>query len=167
MASAMATGFQITIEQYPRRPYCHYHPFPSSRDNFYVFATGRRISLVYTPVWCRTCREITPGERLRTISEIDKLIREYEQWDPSTQRDRHLDDFAFQRQWMIARQSPPRCLRCFSPDVYVLPVGQKVPHPGGDQSWITVSIFGFVDPVNSGDWLLDPEGLPLKTPSHL
>src|SRR5687768_932244 len=109
----MAVLFEILIEQYPFRPFVRRERLPPSRDNYYVFEDGRRLWLGYAPAWCPRCRAIVRAEHLDTPARIDERHAEYEQWDASAERDRELAELAFRRQWVLARRSPPRCLRCF------------------------------------------------------
>jgi hypothetical protein len=156
----MAALFEILIEQYPVLPYVRRERLTASRDNYYVFDDGRRLRLGYAPAWCPRCRAFAPAEALDTPAEIDERVAEYERGDLSVDRDRTLAELAFRREWVLARQSPPRCLRCFASDAVLLPHARRVRHPDGGPAWVTATMIGFAVPKRSGEWILTPEGLP-------
>jgi hypothetical protein len=157
----MSLHYQILIEQYPERPYCQTHGLSTSRHNYYCLDDGTRVPLSITPVWCRRCRKFTLGEWIESMAEIEDRVAEYSRWELSDQRTKIMERLERRKRWRSQRRSPARCLRCFTTDIFVFPIGEHVRHPGG-KGWVTVRIAGFIEPSKSEEWLLDADGNPLN-----
>jgi hypothetical protein len=148
--------------------------FAGSRGNYYEFAEADRLDLLSTPVWCHRCAQITHGEDLSTIEEIDKEIRDLT--DPESElcrmtrhglveelcgkgdeflRDR-LAETRRRRRWREARKAPPKCILCGSTEIIVLPIGEAVPSPRGEGQ-VRVEIVGMCS-TSFNEWFFTPEG---------
>ena len=150
--------------------------FYGSRGNYYEFEDGTRLDVHTTPAWCRACGGLTHGERIDSLARIDQQIADLN--DPSSELYRftqrsllpELDDLVpkdkfrldqlaeahKRRDWRHRRTSPPRCIRCGSTDVVILPIGEAVPHPAGagtiEVRWIGMCSTSF------NEWFFTPEG---------
>jgi hypothetical protein len=94
-------------------------------------------------VWCRHCHRVTDGERIDSIEEIDQSLADLS--DPNSRVRRQFanvpfsDDFlqsmredALRRRlWRETRSAPPKCLRCGSAAIFVVPIGEPFANPDG------------------------------------
>jgi hypothetical protein len=126
-----------------------------SRGNYYELPNSTHITLSSSPVWCRLCNEFTEGESIEAIEAIDQQIADL--WDPTSELFQFYKDSSTssigvdgihfiselekRRRWRESRQSPPKCLGCGSPEIVLLPEGQKVTNPTG-RGWIEVTVTG-------------------------
>ena len=147
--------------------------FAGSRGNYYEFTGSDRLDLHSVPAWCHRCSNITHGEDLSTVEEIDKQIRDFD--DPASDLYRlaqntllselgHGDEFRRERiaelqrrkHWRQARRSPPKCIRCGTTEIVLLPIGVRVPNPAGDGE-IQVDCVGMCS-TSFNEWFFTPEG---------
>jgi len=157
--------------------------FAGSRGNYYEFEDGTRLDMHTTPVWCRRCIEITHGEEIETLEEINQqladlrnprselyqflardFIHEYKDLGEAFTR-MHSEERERRRYWRERRVSPPRCIHCGSPDIFVFPINQSVANPVGHGT-VEVTIRGMCSTVFN-EWFFTPEGerIPRDTKS--
>jgi len=129
--------------------------FYGSRGDHYELPDGTHIDLRSSPVWCRRCNEFADGEAIEEIEEIDRQIADLR--DPQSELFRFykesstgsigvdgihfISELVKRRCWDESRKSPPKCLGCGSPEIVLLPEGQKVTNPTGS-GWIEVTVTG-------------------------
>ena len=125
-------------------------------------------------VWCSDCQDVTEGEVIESLEELDALIEEY--GNPDSERYRSLKEVykwtkvdvetmrddqeraRHRRRWRVLRQSAPKCLKCGKTNIQVLPWHKKVEIEGNT---ISISVYTHW----SGDWInryLNTEGDWLK-----
>jgi len=128
-------------------------PFAGTDGNFYRLADGRSIPVLSNPIWCRQCSEVTHGEELEPVEEIEKKIINLERLaaeiraeiDPSAdgEQQERIAELKLRRNWLWARRSPPRCLRCGSTNFLRLEHEKPVEIGRGI---VTLTVVGFCDP---------------------
>ncbi len=137
--------------------------YPESSGNFYRLNDGREIPLSRHPVWCDACGEVTDGERIEPIDEIEAGIQKYERLAVEIRREMALPPtpspnapgeraalseiakLQFRASWRRERKSPPRCLRCGSTQIIKLsevPIETRV-------GKISMTFIGFIDTFKS------------------
>lgn len=106
------------------------------------------------PVWCRNCQDVTMGEVIETLEDLDTLIAAltYDHNYPNAYRDLHLcpqlkaiyiiydglrevnsatemmnlhEKATLRRRWRYLRVSPPKCLRCGKTDIQGIPLDEE------------------------------------------
>jgi hypothetical protein len=117
--------------------------FAGSHRNVYALAPGVRLSMRTTPVWCRECHGVSNGERIDSLEEIDRLLADlsdpnskaYRLFADSVDRDGFLQgmrqDALHRRRWRETRSAPPKCIRCGSTAVFVVPLREPFANPDG------------------------------------
>ena len=148
--------------------------FAGSRGNYYEFADGSRLDLHTTPVWCRRCGQVTHGEKIETLEQIDREIADLQ--DPGTyahqmwtegvvnetlgggdeRRQSYIEEVRKRRWWRAGRSSPPKCIRCGSADIFVFPVDEPCPNPAGPGT-AEVRMIGMCS-TDFNEWFFTPEG---------
>jgi hypothetical protein len=155
--------------------------FCESRGNCYQLADGSRVAVQTTPVWCRRCGTVTDGEEVEPLDEIDRRLAELD--DPSSEASRDLsllgglgigggDDprlweiarLTRRRRWREGRATPPKCVRCGSPDMVVFPVDRPVPRPSGAGT-VEVRVAGMCSPPWN-EWYFTSEGERVWATTH-
>ena len=150
--------------------------FAGSRGNYYEFEDGSHLNMETTPVWCRQCGEVTHGEEIESLSEIDKKLADLHNPDSElfqfTQRSLlpeldelmpkdkfRLDMIAKAKKrhwWREHRRADPKCIVCGSMDIHIYPVNQQIPNPAGPGT-VEVSIVGMCS-TTFNEWFFTPEG---------
>ncbi len=75
----------------------------------YLLPDQSILSLPFIAVWCRECREVTHGEEMPTVGEIqDQLAASMSDWEQ--------EDLRILLKWRPQRLAPPKCLYCGSSD---------------------------------------------------
>ena len=159
--------------------------FEGSTGNYYEFEDGSHMYMNTTPVWCHGCGQITHGERIESLEEIDKKLADLNNPTSVLYRmtakgllneitgggDRLLQErlqkTKQRRTWRERRISPPKCIRCGSTDILVLPIDQPVPNPAGPGT-IKVRCVGMCE-TDFDECFFTPEGdrIPKETtPTH-
>ena len=148
--------------------------FAGSRGNYYEFSESDRLDLHSEPVWCHRCGQITHGEELSTVDDIDKQIHDLN--DPSSalyRMTRHgvldellgkgkeflrerIAELQRRRRWRAERKSPAKCIHCGTTQIVALPAGLPVPNPGG-HGQIQVDCVGMCS-TSFNEWFFTPEG---------
>jgi hypothetical protein len=145
-----------------------------SRGNYYEFPDGSRIDMQTTPAWCRRCRELTEGESIESLKEIDRQLADLD--DPSSTlyrmtargvlheltgggeeyRQQTIERTHARRRWREARQSPPRCIACGTTDIFIFPFDQPAPNPAGP-GMVELRCVGMCS-TSFNEWFFTPEG---------
>ena len=118
------------------------HRYSGAPDTFYRFGDGSVIRAHIALVWCSECKDVTEGEVIESLEELDALIEEF--GNPDSERYRslkeifkwtevsaetmrnHQESVRLRRNWRVLRESAPKCLRCGKTGVQVLPRHKEV-----------------------------------------
>lgn len=139
-----------------------------SCGDHYKFEDGSQINVISRLVWCHRCGEFTDGESIESLDEIDRLLADLH--SPSLVFSQMLYDrlgaierMEERRRWLSGRRSPPKCLRCGSTEIIVLPEGERAENPSGP-GWIKITVTGHCDTEFSNRFYT-PEGdrIPIET----
>jgi len=148
----------------------HIRPSGKTRRDFdppniyYRFEDGLVMRAITAFVWCSDCQDVTKGEVLEVLEELDALIDRYSRMlQQSRLPELRLRDLLSQtiqkRRWIQDRVSAPKCLQCGSTVIQVIPLFKEV-EVEGNAILICSSV------IWSGDWgerrYLSPEGDWLK-----
>jgi hypothetical protein len=150
--------------------------FAGMRGNYYEVPDGTRVDLRAEPVWCNRCGDVTHGEEIEPLADLDKQIADLS--DPSSDGYRSImrptdplldgvlprDDFrrsrlgtlTLRRRWRELRVSPPKCILCGSAQIVRLPLGKPVPIPGTDRT-VVVNVRGMCS-TSFNEWFFTVEG---------
>ncbi|MCW3099775.1 MAG: hypothetical protein JWL77_5393 [Chthonomonadaceae bacterium] len=153
------------------------HQFSGAPSTFYWFEDGLVTPVHTALVWCRDCQDVTEGEVIETLEELDALIEEYGNPDSARYRSlkesfkwtevssetmrSHQESARHRRRWRVLRQSPPKCLQCGKTDILVLPWHEKV-EVEGNTIYISVTTHWSGDWIDrylntEGEWLPEPD----------
>jgi hypothetical protein len=161
--------------------------FAGSRGNYYEFEDGSHLDIHTAPVWCHHCGDITHGEQIKALEEIDKELADLD--DPNSElyrftmmsllpeldaispresfRLERIEETRKRRQWNERRSSPPKCIHCGSTNITLLPMEQPILIPPGPIS-VVVRFAGMCS-TDFNEWFFTPEGdrIPRDTkPTH-
>ena len=145
-----------------------------TRGNYYEFDDGSRLDVHTTLIWCRQCATIRDGERIESLEDIDRQIKDLN--DPASElyrmtansvlqeltgrgeefRLEQIEKLKRRRRWREARTSPPKCISCGSTDLYVFPVNEVGPNPTAPGE-VEVNIIGMCS-TDFNNWFFTPEG---------
>lgn len=146
--------------------------FCGSRGNYYRLTDGSEIELRSWPVWCVRCGDVTHGERLESVEEIDRKIARLERLAdeirremsrppppaPGARGDRfereQIGQLRQRRAWRERRRTPPRCLVCGSTGIVSLEGGRAV-HAG--RGTVVCQIVGMCS-TSDNMWYFTSEG---------
>jgi len=66
------------------------HTLRGAPDTFYLFEEGLVTPVNVALVWCSDCQDVTEGEIIESLEELDALIEEY--GNPDSERYRSLKE---------------------------------------------------------------------------
>lgn len=160
--------------------------FWTGPERSYVLPDGSKCALPQTAAWCRDCESFVAAEEVPRPEYIDQRLaalragpQAFAAWarsagEPVPEQvlgagwDRYrnwaLEHWGKVRAWRALRQSPPRCLQCFSTNIEPVPRGARfAQHPATKQR-LTVHITNRTKTTDAWDY--SPEGLPFEAPGN-
>ena len=117
--------------------------FAGSHRNVYALAQGFTLSMITMPVWCRCCGQVSNGERIESLTEIDQLLADLcdpdstvcRRFAPFAARDEFIhnirEEALLRRRWRETRSAPPKCISCGSTAIFVVPLREPFANPDG------------------------------------
>ena len=99
---------------------------PSVLDTYYVLEDGYLFQADTEAVYCRTCGDMQPAERIPSIADAEAAFTNEDRYTLKAVRNRKsmAYDAAMTRkryyEWRLTRKAPPRCLKCSSHDLFVI-----------------------------------------------
>jgi hypothetical protein len=147
--------------------------FYGSEGNRYLLADGALLRMNAAPVWCRVCSKFAEGEVVEPLAEIDQQLADLRDenslfyqvaQDSLAGPGFHAEMIAEtqkRRKWREARIAGPKCLRCGTTEIVVLPRDQAIANPFSSGT-LTLQFAGFAS-VAFSNGLFSPEGDRLDT----
>jgi hypothetical protein len=106
-----------------------------------------------TAAWCRDCGDYVAAESVPSLQEIERELESSKDNDSATR-------WRLVKEWRLLRNSPPKCLACFSSNVDLIPSGfTETTHPVTGKL-LHVGSVAFVDMAYH--WEYSIEGDPVE-----